>query len=86
MTHFIIITCLLKYCFFSYTTTETGRQRGFGHIDFNNPETAARAVKELDGLEVMGRQLRADHAEQKKKSGGGGGSYGGKYLRTCSVQ
>jgi RNA recognition motif-containing protein len=86
MTPFIIITFLLMYPFSYTTTTETGRQRGFGHIDFNNAETAARAVKELDGLEVMGRQLRADHAEQKKKSGGGGGSYGGKYLRTCSVQ
>lgn len=40
--------------------------------------TAERAVKELDGLEVMGRQLRADHA-QKKDGGGGGGRGGGSY-------
>ena len=40
--------------------------------------TAERAVKELDGLEVMGRQLRADHAQKKDGGGGrGGGSYGG---------
>ena len=48
-------------------------------------ETAERAVKELDGLEVMGRQLRADHAQKKESGGfsggggrGGGGGYGGK--------
>ena len=42
-------------------------------------ETAARAVKELDGLEVMGRQLRADHAQKKEPGGygGGGGGRGG---------
>ena len=64
---------------------ETGRQRGFGHIDFKDAETAERAVKELDGLEVMGRQLRADHAQKKDAGGyggggggrGGGGGYGG---------
>eukprot|EP00596_Hydrurales_sp_CCMP1899_P008847 CAMPEP_0119042532 /NCGR_PEP_ID=MMETSP1177-20130426/15785_1 /TAXON_ID=2985 /ORGANISM="Ochromonas sp, Strain CCMP1899" /LENGTH=351 /DNA_ID=CAMNT_0007009413 /DNA_START=109 /DNA_END=1164 /DNA_ORIENTATION=+ len=56
---------------------ETGRQRGFGHIDFNDEETAKRAVKELDGLEVMGRQMRADHAQQNNKNSGGGGFGGG---------
>ena len=56
----------------------------FSNAPNTDAETAERAVKELDGLEVMGRQLRADHA-QKKESGGfsggggrGGGGYGGK--------
>lgn len=44
---------------------ETGRPRGFGHIDFKDKELAERAVVELNGLEVMGRSLRADHAERK---------------------
>jgi nucleolin len=56
---------------------ETGRQRGFGHIDFKDQETAERAVKELDGLEVMGRQLRADHAQRKEGGFEGGGGRGG---------
>ena len=38
-------------------------------------------MKELDGLEVMGRQLRADHAQKRTDApgGGGGGRGGGGY-------
>lgn len=50
----------------------------FSFSFFLDAATAERAVKELDGLEVMGRQLRADHA-QKKDGGGGGGRGGGGY-------
>ena len=51
---------------------------------FPDAATAERAVKELDGLEVMGRQLRADHA-QKKDGGGGGGRGGGGYGGKCNL-
>ena len=47
------------------TDNQTGRIRGFGHVDFKDSETAARAVIELNGMEVLGRQLRVDHAEKK---------------------
>lgn len=47
------------------TDNQTGRIRGFGHVDFKDSETAARAVIELNGMEVLGRQLRVDHAERK---------------------
>jgi nucleolin len=47
------------------TDNQTGRIRGFGHVDFKDAETAARAVVELNGMEVLGRQLRVDHAEKK---------------------
>lgn len=32
---------------------ETGRPRGFGHIDFKDAATAERAITELNGLEVQ---------------------------------
>lgn len=47
------------------TDNQTGRIRGFGHVDFKDSDTAARAVVELNGMEVLGRQLRVDHAEKK---------------------
>lgn len=58
---------------------ETGRSRGFGHIDFKDAESAARAVAELNDLEVEGRQIRADHAQSKtgSVSGGAGRMRGG---------
>lgn len=45
---------------------ETGRSKGFGHIDFKDAASADRAIAELNGLEVMGREIRADHAEGGK--------------------
>ena len=50
---------------------DTGRSRGFGHIDFKDGESADRAIAELNGLEVLGRELRADKATP------GGGKPGG---------
>ena len=46
------------------TDNQTGRIRGFGHVDFKDSDTAARAVVELNGMEVLGRQLRVDHTEK----------------------
>lgn len=47
------------------TDRETGRPRGFGHIDFKDAATAERAITELNGLEVLGRPLRVDFAGKK---------------------
>ncbi len=55
---------------------ETGRPRGFGHVDFKDAESSERALVELNGLEVNGRLLRADMA-QKKDTFGGPSSYDG---------
>jgi len=57
---------------------DTGKMRGFGHVDFKDQVAADRAVNELNGMQVMGRQLRADHAQKKDPSGPprGDGSFG----------
>ena len=44
---------------------ETGRPRGFGHIDLSSAEAAERAVREIDGVDLMGRELRADYATER---------------------
>ena len=63
---------------------ETGRMKGFAHIDFKTSDGADRAVAELNGIELLGRQLRVDHAQRKESgaTGSGGGArnkdrYGG---------
>jgi nucleolin len=56
---------------------ETGRSKGFGHLDFGDQDTANRAVELLNNLEVEGRLIRADHAQNKAGgSGSAAGSFG----------
>jgi polyadenylate-binding protein len=47
------------------TDRESGRPRGFGHIDFNSPEEATRAIEVLNGIDLMGRTVKVDHAQRK---------------------
>ncbi|KAK8206688.1 hypothetical protein M8818_004522 [Zalaria obscura] len=53
---------------------ETGRPKGFGFLEFADPDAAASAVRNLNDHEVMNRKLRVDWSNDN--SGGGGGSGG----------
>jgi RNA recognition motif-containing protein len=56
----------------------SGRSRGFGFVEMTTAEEAGKAVEQLNGRELDGRQLKVEMA---KPSGGGGerrGSFGGK--------
>ena len=46
---------------------ETGLKRGFGYIDFHEKASAERAVKELNGINVMGRAIKLDLEGMKKR-------------------
>jgi len=46
---------------------DTGRPRGFGYLDFFDMETAELAVKQLNGMTVMGRPMRLDLEGKKKR-------------------
>jgi len=48
------------------TDRETGRSRGFGFVEMS-VEDANKAVSELDGQEIEGRNLKVNLAEDKKK-------------------
>jgi cold-inducible RNA-binding protein len=62
------------------TDRETGRSRGFAFVDVVNDADAAAAIKALDGMQLDGRALRVNEAEERKpRSGGGGGGGGGGY-------
>lgn len=56
---------------------ETGKPRGFAHIDLVSSAAAERAVRELNGMDVLGRQIRADFAtsnDRVRRAGSRGGS------------
>lgn len=43
---------------------ETNKSRWFGFVEFVNPEDAAKAQKEMDGQEIMGRVVKVDFANE----------------------
>jgi RNA recognition motif-containing protein len=47
---------------------ETGRSKGFGHVDFTSAATAQRAIDALNNLELEGRTIRADMSGNKQYS------------------
>jgi RNA recognition motif-containing protein len=49
---------------------ETGRSRGFGFIEMDDSD-ADKAISELNGREVDGRQLRINEARPREDRSGG---------------
>ena len=54
------------------TDRETGRPRGFGFVEMPRSD-AARAIQNLNGHDMGGRQLKVNEAQDKPRGGGGGG-------------
>jgi len=55
---------------------ETGRSRGFGFVEMSSQEEGEKAIAELNGQEVSGREIKVNEAKPREDRGGGGG-YGG---------
>lgn len=60
---------------------ETNRPRGFAFITIADDDLARKAIEEMDGQELQGRNLRVNEAEERRpqqnRGGGGGGGRGG---------
>lgn len=63
------------------TDKETGKPKGYGFIEYNDPATAQSAIRNLAGREIHGRNLRVDSASKTQQGGGNqaGGNFGGNY-------
>ena len=48
------------------TDKYTGRSRGFGFVTFATPDEAQRAIQELNGRDVDGREIRVDVASARQ--------------------
>jgi RNA recognition motif-containing protein len=59
------------------TDRETGRSRGFGFVELGDGGDATKAIGELNGLDVDGRQLQVNEARPQESRGGGGGDRSG---------
>lgn len=56
---------------------ETGRSKGFGFVEMASDEDALKAVAEMDGKDLGGRNLKVAEAKPMEPGGRGGGSAGG---------
>ena len=52
---------------------ETGRPRGFAFVEYADPSSAGEAVTKFDGLELGGRNLRVNEADERRRGPGPGG-------------
>jgi RNA recognition motif-containing protein len=59
------------------TDRETGRSRGVAFVSMEDWKEAGNAIKELDGVEMGGRNIRVNKAEPKGEGRPGGGGFGG---------
>src|SRR5437868_1211008 len=60
------------------TDRETGRPRGFGFVEMSTEDEARKAIEEINGRDVQGRQVAVKEAEDRRGGGGGGGGGGGR--------
>ena len=59
---------------------ETGRSRGFGFVEMSDDAAAKKAIAELDGATIEGRNIKVMEAKPKEDRparNNGGGGYGG---------
>lgn len=59
------------------TDRDTGQTKGFGFVEMSSDSEAQKAIQELNGTELEGRQIKVNEAKPKAPRGGrGGGGYG----------
>lgn len=60
------------------TDRNTNRSRGFGFVTFEDDSAAEKAIAEMNGTTLDGREITVNEAQEKRRDGGGGGGGGGR--------
>jgi RNA recognition motif-containing protein len=55
----------------------TGKSKGFGFVEMPNNDEAKKAIEELNGTEVKGRNITVNEAREKTDDNRGGNRGGG---------
>ncbi len=58
------------------TDRDTGQSKGFGFVEMSRDSEAQKAIQELNGSTLDGREIKVNEAKPKAPRRGGGG-YGG---------
>ena len=56
---------------------ESGRSRGFGFVEMSTASEATKAIQDLNGRDVGGRQINVSEAKEREPRSGGG-RFGGR--------
>ncbi len=60
------------------TDRDTGQSKGFAFVEMSSDSEAQRAIQELNGSSLDGREIKVNEAKPRApRGGGGGGGYGG---------
>jgi RNA recognition motif-containing protein len=51
------------------TDRESGRSKGFGFVEMNTPEEAAKAISQLNGHTLNNRQIQVSEARPREERG-----------------
>ena len=52
---------------------QTGQSKGFGFVEMSSSAEAQKAIQEINGSTIDGREVKVNEAKpQEKRSGGGG--------------
>jgi len=61
------------------TDRDTGQSKGFAFVEMSSDSEAQKAIQELNGKSLDGREIKVNEAKPRENRGGGGGGGRGGY-------
>ena len=59
------------------TDRDTGQSKGFGFVEMSSDSEAQKAIQDMNGKDIDGREIKVNEARPKTPRGEGGGGGGG---------